>query len=92
MTTDRIPISRVPEIVKASTGHAPDVRTVRRWATVGFKGRVLRTAQFGRERFTTQEWLDEFTGEHGPEEKSQPDESRISEALASLESLGIRMK
>jgi hypothetical protein len=67
---ERIPIIRVPAVIAESTGAAPQLRTVRRWVRNGYRGVKLRVAGFGRDRFTTREWLDQFAESCGCEDRS----------------------
>jgi len=67
---ERIPIIRVPAIIAESTGAAPQLRTVRRWVRNGYHGIKLRVAGFGRDRFTTREWLDQFSESCGGDNHS----------------------
>jgi len=56
----KIPLTEIPAAVALATGSKPTLRTVRRWILLGYNGTRLHVAGFGRDKFTTQEWLDEF--------------------------------
>jgi len=61
MDTTKIPLIEIPAAVALATGSKPTLRTVRRWILLGYNGTRLHVAGFGRDKFTTQEWLDEFS-------------------------------
>ena len=63
MSSDKlIPLSQVPKVLESMVArnkpYAP--KTIHRWATVGLKGRKLKTNSSLGHRTTTATWLREF--------------------------------
>jgi hypothetical protein len=55
-----IALGDVPSWLAEKGVRRTDPATVRRWASRGLRGVRLRVLAFGRQRYTTEEWLRQF--------------------------------
>lgn len=102
ITTDLIPLGLAADHLRQRSGRKPSTRTLRRWATLGRDGTVLRVVRIGGGWWTRLSWVERFLeelahrpGPPGPAPVTatgpSPSRGRVEKALEYLRARGLKI-
>ncbi|MFN3166113.1 MAG: DUF1580 domain-containing protein [Phycisphaeraceae bacterium] len=88
---DLIPLIDIPKLLPKRHGKSIHIRTVRRWATKGLKGRRLQTVRVGGRYYVRLEWLEHFIAMR-PTQDPTPVPARVLSARRTREREAARRR